>query len=84
MTYTGYNLEYRKPFVAAVNAERLPNGQISHEAFDRFEAALKSDRKAGVIEPNEFGACWGFLSQTLQGCGMNGRPGLNNAYRGQF
>ena len=83
MAYTGYDLEYRKQFVAEVRKELLPNGQISRQTFDKFEAVAKADRKAGKIESNEYGAVWGFLSQTMQGCGMNGNPGLNPSYRGR-
>lgn len=84
MRYTGYNLEYRKQVIAEVKKELLPNGQISRQTFEKFEAVAKADRKAGKIESNEYSAVWGFLSQTMQGVGMNGNPGLNNAYKGRF
>lgn len=84
MSYTGYNMEYRAAFIAEVKKELLPNGQISSATFDKFEAIAKADRHARKIESNEYGIIWGYLSQTMQGVGMNGNRGLNQPYRGRF
>lgn len=84
MAWTGFDMEYRKSFVANVEKLRLPNGQISRDVLENQERAVKQDRKAGVIEGREEIVCLNYLLTLFHGLGMNGNPGLNPSYRGRF